>query len=158
MYICPDSLTHLPLFLFCPAPTTTWVIIFPPHPSLNPCSPFLLPGDCLDLWRGQTLPRDAPETEAMHGSSITFHPPSPPRSPNTTPHCSSFMHAPVSFHSCSFSLLYRSPPLLPYFLAFSCSFITQVHLQPHIAFSATKGYLTTHTYKLCNCKERASLC
>lgn len=28
-----------------------------------------------------------------------------------------------------------------------------VHLQPHNAFSATKHYLTTHTYKLCNCKK-----
>lgn len=106
----------------------------------------------------QRWERERPETEAMHGSSITFHPPSPPRSPTPTPNCSSFMHAPVSFHSCSFSLLYCSPPLCPHFLAFSRSFITEgiyhppVHLQPHNAFSATK-HLTTHTYKLCKKKR-----
>lgn len=158
IHICPHSLTHLRLIPFSPIPTTIWMIIFPPHPSLRPCSSSLLPGDRLDLWCGQMLPRDAPETEAMHGSSITFHPPSPPCSPTPTPNCSSFMHAPVSFHSCSFSLLYRSPPLRPHFLAFSRSFITEgiyhppVHLQPHNAFSATK-HLTTHIYKICKKKR-----
>lgn len=85
---------------------------------LKPCSFSLLPGDHLDPRCGQTLPRDSPETEAMHSSSITFHP--PPVSP------ASFTHILVSLHSCSVSILYLSPPpFSPHFLAFWCSFITE---------------------------------
>lgn len=95
---------------------------FCPRLCLKPCSFTLLPGDHLDPRHGQTLPRDSPETEAMHSSSITFHPP-PPLSP------ASFMHILVSLHSCSVSnpLLCPAPPLClsSHFLASSCSFITE---------------------------------
>lgn len=104
-FIFPISVVHSPLFLhslLLPQPLG-WSF-FVPVSLLNCCSSSLLPGDHLDPWRGQTLPRDSPETEAMHSSSITFPPPSTPPSP-----LYSFIHVPVSFHSCSVS-----PPPSPY--------------------------------------------
>lgn len=89
--------------------------------------------------------------------------------PQSHPHCSSFMHTPVSFHSCSVSLLYRSPSTTPFsfpgFLSLIYhrgnlppppppSFLPLLHLQPHNTIGATKHHLTTHTYKLCNCNKR----
>lgn len=118
-FIFPISVVHSPLFLhslLLPQPLG-WSF-FVPVSLLNCCSSSLLPGDHLDPWRGQTLPRDSPETEAMHSSSITFPPPSTPPSP-----LYSFIHVPVSFHSCSVSPL-RPPHPSPHFLALSYSFIT----------------------------------
>lgn len=144
----PHSLAHLPLFLFPPAPRTTWVIIFPPHPSFKTQLPLSI------TWRSfrSVAWSNAPQrctwnrghTRLIHHFPPTIASPAPPITP---PKCSSFMHAPVSFHSCSFSLLYRSPPLLPHFLAFSRSFITEGIYPPNPPTSLPAASHRVQCYK-----------
>lgn len=103
------------------------------------------PGDHLDPRRGKTLRRDSPETEAMHGSSITFYP--PPLS------SASFMQVPVSLHSCSVSLLYLNPSFLlcllpPRLSSAHLSHDTSVHLHRNTTFTACKKSQDDHTHTL----------
>lgn len=116
------------------------MIIFPSHPSFKTLLPLSI------TWRSfrSVAWSNAPQrctwnrghTRLIHHFPPTIASPAPPITP---PKCSSFMHAPVSFHSCSFSLLYRSPPLLPHFLAFSHSFITEGIYPPNAPHQSTSS-------------------
>lgn len=111
---------------------------FCPRLCLKPCSFSLLPGDRLDLWRGQTLPRDSPETGAMHSSSITFHPPAPNPLPSPLLHSCTFWS--LFILALSLSSTSTPPSFSSHFLASSSSFITEEHLgtpaQTHNTLSA----------------------